>query len=115
MNAVGLIIYSAADVPKTKSFFATLLGGEPYVESPNYVGFRSGDVEVGVVPQAAQSAGPGALAYVTVTDIQAALAALLAAGAEKVQDVTDVANGLLVATVKNPDGTAVGLRQFPQT
>lgn len=90
-----------------------MLGGKPYVDSPYDVGFRAGDVEIGLVPQAAQSGTSGALAYVTVGDIKAALASLLAAGAEKVQDITDVANGLLVASVKNRDGTAVGLRQFP--
>ena len=114
MNAMSLIIYPAADLAKTKSFFATMLGGDPYVEGPYYVGFKAGEMEIGITPQAAQPGISGALAYVTVSDIEAALAALLAAGAEKVQDVTDVANGLLVASVKSPDGTAVGLRQFPQ-
>lgn len=48
-----------------------------------------------------------------VTDIKRALATPLAAGAEKVQDVTDVANGLLIAIVKDPDGTPIGLREKP--
>ncbi|HEU5481431.1 MAG TPA: VOC family protein [Candidatus Tumulicola sp.] len=112
MNAVSLIIYPASDVPKATKFFATLLGTEPYAESQAYVGFKTGDMEIGLVPQAAQR-GTGALAYVTVSDINAALETLLAAGAEKVQDVTDVAYGLLVASVKDPDGTPIGLRQFP--
>ena len=60
-----------------------------------------------------QQSPSGALAYVDVADIKAALAALVAAGAETVQDVKDVANGLLTAIVKNPDGTPVGLRQQP--
>ncbi|HYL27694.1 MAG TPA: VOC family protein [Candidatus Nitrosotalea sp.] len=115
LNAVNLIIYSASDVAKTKSFFATLLGGEPYVESAYYTGFKAGDMEIGLVPKRAQSGQPGSLAYVDVDDINAALATLLAAGAQKVQDVTDVANGLLVASVKDPDGTTIGLRQFPKT
>jgi predicted enzyme related to lactoylglutathione lyase len=114
MNAVSLIVYPASDVSKTKEFFATLLGTEPYAEHPYYVGFKAGDMEIGLVPQAAQRGLSGALAYVTVSDIKAALATLLAAGAEKVQDVTDVAQGLLVASVKGPDGTAIGLRQFPK-
>jgi predicted enzyme related to lactoylglutathione lyase len=113
MNTVDLIIYPASDVPRTKEFFATLLGVEPYAESGYYVGFRVGAMEIGLVPKAAQGGQSGALAYVTVSDINAALATLLAAGAEKMQDVTDVAQGLLVASVKDPNGTAIGLRQFP--
>ncbi len=112
MNAVSLIIYPASDVPKTRKFFATLLGGEPYVESDYYTGFKTGEMEIGIVPEAMHRT-PGALAFVTVSDIEGALAALLAAGAETVQEITDVANGLLVASVKNLNGTTVGLRQFP--
>lgn len=112
MNPVSLIIYPAADVPKTTEFFATMLGGEPYVESAYYTGFKTGDVEIGIVPQAMHGAS-GALAFVTVDDIKVAVATLLAAGAETVQEITDVANGLLVASVKDPNGTTVGLRQFP--
>ncbi len=114
MNTVGLIIYPASDVPKATKFFATLLGTEPYAEAPYYVGFKAGDMEIGLVPKAAHR-GQGAIAFVTVSDINAALATLLAAGAETAQEVTDVANGLLVATVKDPDGTYVGLRQFPSS
>lgn len=41
------------------------------------------------------------------------LKALEAAGGTIVQEINDVANGLLVASVKDPAGTIVGLRQFP--
>lgn len=111
-NAVGLIVYPAADVSKSKEFFATLLGTQPYADTPYYVGFKTGDVEIGIVPKAAGQTN--ALAYVTVDDIGAALETLVAAGAEKVQDARDVANGLLVAVVKDLDGTPIGLRQFPK-
>lgn len=112
MNAVSLIIYPASDVPKTTQFFAALLGVEPYAESSYYVGFRTGEMEIGLVPKAAHG-DAGAVAFVTVSDIHAALETLIAAGAEKAQDVRDVANGLLVATLKDPNGTVIGLRQFP--
>jgi predicted enzyme related to lactoylglutathione lyase len=114
MNDVSLIIYPASDVPKATRFFATLLGVEPYADNPYYVGFRTGETEIGLVPKAAHGEA-GALAYVTVEDINAALATLLAAGAQRVQDVRDVANGLLVATIKDLDGTVIGLRQFPKS
>lgn len=114
MNAVSLIVFPATDVPKAKQFFATLLAAEPYADSPYYVGFKAGDVEIGLVPQASQPNLSEPLPYVTVSDINAALGTLIAAGAEKVQDVKDVANGLLVASIKDPNGTAIGLRQFPK-
>jgi predicted enzyme related to lactoylglutathione lyase len=88
---------------------------QPYADSPYYVGFRTGEVEIGLAPSAAQHDATGAIAYVDVADIKSAVASLVANGAEKVQDVTDVANGLLTAIVKNPNGTPVGLRQKPNS
>lgn len=113
MNTVGLILYPAADMAKAKAFFTTLLGSDPYADSPYYVGFKAGNVKIGLV-QKDRSGLSGALAYVDVADINAALATLLDAGAEKVEDVRDVANGLLVASVKDLDGTPIGLRQHPK-
>jgi predicted enzyme related to lactoylglutathione lyase len=112
VNSVGLIIYSAADVPKATKFFTTLLGTEPYVEGKPYVGFKVGDMEIGLISKQA-SGQSGAIAYVDVTDIKGAIDSLVAAGAEKLQDITDVGYGLLVASVKDLDGTPIGLRQPP--
>ena len=114
MNSVDLIVYPASDVSKTKAFFTTLLGTEPYADTPYYVGFRVGDMEIGVVPKAAQQGASGALAYATSATSRKRWRPSSRA-AQKVQDITDVANGLLVASVKDPDGTTVGLRQFPKS
>ncbi len=86
---------------------------KPYADTPYYVGYKTGDVEIGIAPSAAQQ-GSGALAYVDVSDIRAALADLVANGAERLQDVTDVSGGLLTAIVRTPDGASIGLRQFPK-
>lgn len=112
MNGVGLIIYHVSDLPKATKFFATLLGTEPYADSKRYVGFKAGEMEVGLVPKSERTPS-GPLAYVTVSDIKAALATLIAAGAKMGQEVTDVGYGLLVASIKDLDGTPIGLRQFP--
>ena len=113
MNPVNLIIYPASDVSKATKFFTTLLDTKPYAESPYYVGFKAGETEVGLVQKTPGMSG--ALAYVNVDDINVALETMLAAGAQKVQDITDVANGLLVASVKDLEGTTIGLRQFPKS
>ena len=70
-------------------------------------------MEIGLVP-GADKPEAGALAYWTVGDIAARVKALEAAGGTVVQAITDVAYGLLVATVKDPNGATVGLRQFPE-
>jgi predicted enzyme related to lactoylglutathione lyase len=109
---VSLIVYPAADMDAAKKFFRAVTGSEPYADSPYYVGYKSGDIEIGLVPNH-NNREPSGLAYWTVSDIAASVKALLDAGGTITQDVTDVANGLLVASVKDPNGVTVGLRQFP--
>jgi predicted enzyme related to lactoylglutathione lyase len=113
LSDVSLIVYKAADIGKAKPFFRALLGCDPYADSPYYVGYKYGEMEIGLVPQGSNAA-PGGLAYWTVGDIESSVKALVAAGGEIVQPATDVSNGLLVASVKDPNGTIVGLRQFPK-
>ena len=112
MNDVSLILYTAADVGKAKQFFRTLLGADPYVDSPQYVGYKNGDMEIGLVPNSGTEA-TGAVAYWTVSDIAGSVKALVDAGGTVAQDIRNVGYGLLVASVKGPDGVIVGLRQPP--
>ncbi|MGB8520677.1 MAG: VOC family protein [Candidatus Tumulicola sp.] len=113
MSDVSLIVYPAADMAKAKQFFRALVGADPYADTPYYVGYKSGDMEIGLVPNAG-TIEPNGLAYWTVDDIAASVKTLVDAGGAIVQEVTDVANGLLVASVREPNGSVVGLRQFPK-
>ena len=99
-------------MPAAKRFFRELIGSDPYADSPQYVGYRNGEMEIGLVPNYGQD--PNGLAYWTVGDINASVDALVAAGGTLAQPVTDVAQGLLVASVKEPNGSVIGLRQFPK-
>ena len=112
MQDVSLIIYSATDMTAAKRFFRELTGGDPYVDSPQYTGYKNGSVEIGLVPKRGNGAS-GGLAYWDVEDIAASLKALTDAGGTIEQDVTDVGYGLLVASVREPSGAVVGLRQKP--
>ncbi|MEO7201264.1 MAG: VOC family protein [Candidatus Tumulicola sp.] len=114
MNAVKLVVFPTSDIAKSKGFFSELLGTEPYADSPYYTGFRTGEMEIGLTPAMPQQSTTAPIVYVDVADINSALAGIIAKGGEKVQDPTDVANGLLIAIVKNCDGSAIGLRQQPK-
>jgi predicted enzyme related to lactoylglutathione lyase len=114
LKDVSLITYTVADLTAAKRFFCELIGADPYADSPQYVGYKSGDMEIGLVPIGGKRE-PGALAFWTVSDIAASVKALVAAGGTVVQEITDVAYGLLVASVKEPNGSIVGLRQFPKS
>lgn len=113
MKDVSLIIYPVADMDKAKRFFRELVGADPYVDGAPYVGYKNGDIEIGLIPSKEKSA-PSAIPYWTVSDIAASVKALEDAGGTVSQPITDVGYGLQVASVKDPNGATVGLRQFPK-
>jgi predicted enzyme related to lactoylglutathione lyase len=105
-----LVVYPVKDLAKAKTLYRELLGVEPYADAAYYVGFRIGDLEIGLDPHG-RSGGP--LAYWEVSDIKASLQQLLDAGAQPDQDVKDVGGGKLIATVKDADGNMLGLMHSP--
>lgn len=112
MNNVSLIVYPAADLAKAQRFFRELLGTDPYYAGDYYVGYRIGELEIGLDPNGANY-GSGAIPFWTVSDISASIKALVDAGGTVVQDATNVGNGMLAARLKDPSGALVGLRQAP--
>jgi predicted enzyme related to lactoylglutathione lyase len=109
----NLIVYPVKDRAQAKVLYGKLLGVDPYVDGPYYVGFRIGDQELGLDPNGHASGQTGPIVYWRVDDIKASLQELVAAGAEVQKPVTDVGRGLLIAWVKDGDGNTTGLRQEP--
>ena len=103
-----MIVYPAKELASTKQIFSKFLGVEPYADSAYYVGFRVGDLEIGLDPNA-PNAGP--VAYIDVADIKSSIQEMLALGATLQQDVKSVGGGLLIASVKDRDGNLLGFRQ----
>ena len=106
VNPIKLIVFPVKDVDKAKALYNTFLGLEPYADSPYYLGYKVGDLEVGLVPS-----GKDLITYTDVDDIHGSIKELEAAGAELHSDVKDVGGGLLVAALKDADGNVLGLRQ----
>ena len=110
MNRVSLIVYPAKELATTKQIFSKFLGVEPYVESPYYVGYKVGDMEIGLDPNAQNVES---ITYIDVADIKSSLLEMIALGATLLQDVKNVGSGLVVASVKDKDGNILGFRQRP--
>ena len=105
-NTIQLIVFPVKDLDKAKKFYSTFLGTEPYVDGAWYVGYKVGDIEVGLDPN-----GTAVVSYTDSDDIEASIKTLTAASAEVVMNPKDVGGGLLVAQVKDIDGNVVGFRQ----
>jgi predicted enzyme related to lactoylglutathione lyase len=104
-NNISLIVYPAKDLDKTKHFFSTYLGTEPYVDGAWYVGYKLDDREVGLDPNSTTI-----ISYIDTDDITVSLKTLTEAGASVTKEPTDVGGGLMVAQVEL-DGNVLGLRQ----
>jgi predicted enzyme related to lactoylglutathione lyase len=102
------IVIPVTDLARAKTLFSTLLGAEPAYDTPYYVGFTVGDLQIGLDPNGHRS---GAVGYWQVEDIEARLGDLVTAGATVVEEPRDVGGGSLIATVKDPNSNLIGLGQ----
>jgi predicted enzyme related to lactoylglutathione lyase len=102
-----LIVYPVSDIANAKRLFTSLLGVEPYADSPYYVGYKIDGQEIGLDPHG-KSSGP--IAYWDTVDITTKLADLKASGWETKAEPKDVGGGLLVASVTDSNGNTIGLR-----
>ena len=103
---ITLIVYPAKDMQTAKEFYNQFLGTEPYVDSPYYVGYKTGNLEIGLDPNATE-----VISYIDIADIKAELQALVGVGAVIIQEATNVGGGLLIAKIRNSNGNILGLRQ----
>jgi predicted enzyme related to lactoylglutathione lyase len=107
------IMYPVADLDAAKSLYGELFGVEPYMDESYYVGYNVADQNIGLDPNGHSKGMSGPTGYWHVDDIKAALDGLVARGAAKVQEITDVGGGKLIATAQDPDGNVIGLLQMP--
>lgn len=105
------IIYPVKDIAQAKALYTKLLGVEPTIDQPYYVGYSLAGQDISLDPNGHKKGLTGPVSYWNVTDIKQSMQQLLDAGAQVQQDVQDVGGGKLVAIVKDPDGNSIGLIQ----
>jgi predicted enzyme related to lactoylglutathione lyase len=105
-------IYPVQDLEGAKAWYSKVVGQAPYFDQPFYVGFNVGGFELGLVPDGTPgTAGPQPLWGVA--DASDALARLVASGAEVLEAVQDVGEGIRVAAVRDPFGNRLGIIENP--
>jgi predicted enzyme related to lactoylglutathione lyase len=112
-EGIKTIVYPVGDIHTARILFGALVGREPDMDQPYYVGWRVGDQDIGLDPNGHRLGMTGPLAYWHVSDLKGTLQSLLNAGAKTQQDVKDVGGGKLIATVTDADGNTIGLIQSP--
>jgi len=108
---IKTVLHPVADLANARGVYSALFGMEPQVDAPYYVGFDVAGQHIGLVPGGGPQGMTTPVTYWHVPDIEAALAAVTAAGATIAEPVRDVGRGRLVATFSDVDGNVLGLIQ----
>ena len=112
-EGIKTVLVPVSDVGKSKALYAALLGLEPQADSDYYVGFDAAGQHIGLVPGGGPQSMTSPVTYWHVSDIEAKLAEVTAAGGTVKDQPRDVGGGRLVATFTDLDGNVLGLLQDP--
>jgi predicted enzyme related to lactoylglutathione lyase len=110
-QGIKTVLHPVSDLTAAKPVYTALLGMEPAHDADYYVGYEAEGQHIGLVPGGAGQGMTSPVAYWHVSDIEAKLAEVTAAGAAVKDAPRDVGGGRLVATVTDPDGNVLGLLQ----
>ncbi|MGZ4546886.1 MAG: VOC family protein [Blastococcus sp.] len=110
-QGITTVLHPVSDLAAAKAVYTALLGIEPSADAPYYVGYDAGGQHIGLVPGGGAQGMTGPVAYWQVSDIEAKLAEVAAAGATVKEAPHDVGGSRLVATFTDPDGNVLGLLQ----
>lgn len=108
LQGLRTTIYRVDNLARATAWYRQLLGCAPYFDQPFYVGFNVGGYELGLIPD-----GDGAGTYWGTANIDAEFARAIALGAKVHAPISDVGEGIRVASVKDPFGNIVGLIENP--
>jgi len=113
MTTLGIqtVLHPVTDLDAAKAVYSALLGMEPTSDSAYYVGYEAEGQQIGLVPGGGPQGATSPVAYWHVTDIEAKLAEVTAAGATVKDKPKNVGGSRLVATFTDPDGNVLGLIQ----
>ena len=112
-EGIKTVLHPVSDLAKAKEVYTALLGIPPQADVPYYVGYDVVGQHIGLVPAAGAQGMTSPVAYWHVSDIEAKVAEVTAAGATVKEPARDVGGGRLVASFTDPDGNVLGLLQDP--
>jgi predicted enzyme related to lactoylglutathione lyase len=110
-QGIKIVLHPVSDLAAAKAMYSALLGMQPQADSKYYVGFEAEGQQIGLVPGGGPQGETSPVAYWQVSDIEAKLAEVTAAGGTRREEPHDVGGGRLVATFTDPDGNVLGLFQ----
>jgi predicted enzyme related to lactoylglutathione lyase len=110
-QGIKTVLHPVSDLAASKAVYTALLGMPPQHDASFYVGYEAEGQHIGLVPGGGPQGMTSPVAYWHVSDIEAKLAEVTAAGAILKEPAHDVGGGRLVASFADPDGNVLGLIQ----
>jgi predicted enzyme related to lactoylglutathione lyase len=110
-QGIKTVLHPVSDLAAAKAVYTALLGVAPSADADYYVGYEAEGQHIGLVPGGGPQGMTSPVAYWHVSDIEAKLAEVTAAGATVKESPRDVGGGRLVASFADPDGNVLGLMQ----
>ncbi len=111
-QGIKTVLHPVSDLEAAKAVYTALLGFPPQTDGSYYVGFDAEDGQhIGLVPNGGPQGMTSPVAYWEVSDIEAKLAEVTAAGGSVKEPAHEVGGGRQVATFTDPDGNVLGLLQ----
>lgn len=109
------VIYPVDNIDKGKEWYSRALEITPYFDEPFYVGFNVGGYELGLDPNADNSSvkSGGHVAYWGVSNIENVFNHLILIGAQRHEEIKDVGDGIMVASVIDPFGNVFAIIENP--
>ncbi len=109
-------IYKVADLEAAKKWYGKAFDQTPYFDEHFYVGFNIGGFELGLMPDDMPSdeKTSNVLTYWGVEDLAKAIVHFVKLGATIMDPATNVGGQIVVATVSDPFGNAIGLIYNPE-
>ena len=112
-QGIKTVLHPVSDLAAAKAVYTALLGITPQADSDYYVGFDVEGQHIGLVPGGGPQGMASPVSFWQVSDIDAKLAEVTAAGATVKEPAHEVGGGRQVATFTDPDGNVLGLLQDP--
>lgn len=108
-------IYKVANLKEAKEWYSKAFGIKPYFDEVFYVGFNVGGYELGLLPEekAVIKKLDSVITYWGVEQIDVVFDRLLKLDAQVHEKPTNVGGELMVASVKDPWGTIIGIIYNP--
>ncbi|MBI1222987.1 MAG: VOC family protein [Bacteroidetes bacterium] len=109
-------IYSVPNLREAIAWYNRAFQVEPYFNESFYAGYSVGGYELGLIPveTETQVKGHPAITYWGVDNVEKEYQHFISLGAKPIEEPTHVGGDIVVASVRDPWGNAIGLIYNPE-